>query len=103
MTEKSMVSAKIAERTKERLDEYADREGISRSQVIDRMLKQGLDVENGDVKVVPVDQGTNSGQGTNPATHEARQSATIINLIVVMVVAALVVSVIDIAIQLGVI
>jgi hypothetical protein len=59
MAEKSMVSAKIAERTKDRLDDHAEREGISRSQMIDRMLKQGLDVEEGDVKTVPiVDDGT---------------------------------------------
>jgi len=49
-----MVSAKIAERTKDRLDDHAEREGISRSQMIDRMLKQGLDVEEGDVKTVPI-------------------------------------------------
>lgn len=49
-----MVSAKIAERTKERLDEYAEREGISRSQAIGRMLKQGLDVEESDMRLVPV-------------------------------------------------
>jgi len=54
MVEKSMVSAKIGERTKDRLDDHADREGISRSQMIDRMLKQGLDVEEGDVKTVPI-------------------------------------------------
>jgi antitoxin component of RelBE/YafQ-DinJ toxin-antitoxin module len=54
MVEKSMVSAKIAERTKERLDEYADTEGISRSQAIGRMLKQGLDVEESDMRLIPV-------------------------------------------------
>jgi hypothetical protein len=54
MVEKSMVSAKIAERTKNRLDEYAEKEGISRSQAIGRMLKQGLDVEESDMRLVPV-------------------------------------------------
>ena len=54
MVEKSMVSAKIAERTKKRLDEYAEKEGISRSQAIGRMLKQGLDVEESDMRLVPV-------------------------------------------------
>jgi len=49
-----MVSAKIAERTKNRLDEYAEKEGISRSQAIGRMLKQGLDVEESDMRLVPV-------------------------------------------------
>ena len=54
MVEKSMVSAKIAERTKNRLDKYAEKEGISRSQAIGRMLKQGLDVEESDMRLVPV-------------------------------------------------
>jgi len=54
MTEKKMVSAKIASRTAKRLDQYADNEGISRSQAIDRMVKQGLDVEESDMRLVPV-------------------------------------------------
>lgn len=49
-----MVSAKVATRTKERLDNYANEEGISRSQAIGRMLKQGLDVEESDMRLVPV-------------------------------------------------
>ena len=40
-----MVSAKIGGKTYDRLENYSDEEGISRSQAIDRMLKQGLDVE----------------------------------------------------------
>jgi Flp pilus assembly protein TadB len=54
MPEKKMVSAKIAGRTATRLDEYADREEISRSQAIDRLIKQGLDVEESDMRLVPV-------------------------------------------------
>jgi hypothetical protein len=54
MAEKQMVSAKIGGKTYERLDSYADREEISRSQAIDRMLKQGLDVEESDMRLVPV-------------------------------------------------
>jgi antitoxin component of RelBE/YafQ-DinJ toxin-antitoxin module len=54
MADKEMVSAKVASRTKDRLDEYADKEGISRSQAIGRMLKQGLDVEESDMRLVPV-------------------------------------------------
>ena len=62
-----MVSAKIAERTKKRLDELADKEGISRSQMIDRMLKQGLDVEQGDVKTVPIVEEENDFEGMTVA------------------------------------
>jgi len=49
-----MVSAKIGGRTFDRLEDYADREDISRSQAIDRLLKQGLDVEESDMRLVPV-------------------------------------------------
>jgi antitoxin component of RelBE/YafQ-DinJ toxin-antitoxin module len=54
MSEKHMVSAKIAPRTKERLDNYKEEQGVSRSQAIDIMLKQGLDVEESDMRLVPV-------------------------------------------------
>ena len=49
-----MVSAKIAGRTYERLEDYAEEQEISRSQAIDYMLKQGLDVEESDMRLVPV-------------------------------------------------
>jgi hypothetical protein len=54
MSKKEMVSAKIGGKTYERLENYADREEISRSQAIDRMLKQGLDVEESNMRLVPV-------------------------------------------------
>ena len=54
MSKKEMVSAKIGGKTYERLENYAEREEISRSQAIDRMLKQGLDVEESDMRLVPV-------------------------------------------------
>jgi antitoxin component of RelBE/YafQ-DinJ toxin-antitoxin module len=54
MSEKEMVSAKIAPRTKERLDNYKEEQGVSRSQAIDIILKQGLDVEESDMRLVPV-------------------------------------------------
>jgi len=52
---KKMISAKVAERTATRLDKYADKEGISRSQAIGRMVKQGLDVEESDMRLIPVE------------------------------------------------
>jgi len=54
MSRKEMVSAKIGGKTYDRLENYSDEEGISRSQAIDRMLKQGLDVEESDMRLVPV-------------------------------------------------
>jgi len=49
-----MVSAKIGGKTFDRLENYAEEEEISRSQAIDRMLKQGLDVEESDMRLIPV-------------------------------------------------
>lgn len=49
-----MVSAKIGGKTFDRLENYADEEEISRSQAVDRMVKQGLDVEESDMRLVPV-------------------------------------------------
>jgi Ribbon-helix-helix protein, copG family. len=44
----------MGSRTVERLEEYKDREGISKSQAVERMVKQGLDVEESDMRLVPV-------------------------------------------------
>jgi hypothetical protein len=51
---KEMLGAKIAPRTLDRLEEYADKEGISKSEAADRMIKQGLDVQESDMRLVPV-------------------------------------------------
>jgi len=44
----------MGNRTVERLEEYAEEEGISRSQATERMAKQGLDVEESDMRLIPV-------------------------------------------------
>jgi Mg2+/citrate symporter len=54
MSDKTVVSAKMGNRTVERLEEYAEEEGISRSQATERMAKQGLDVEESDMRLIPV-------------------------------------------------
>jgi hypothetical protein len=51
---KEMLGAKIAPRTLDRLEKYADKEGISKSEAADRMIKQGLDVQESDMRLVPV-------------------------------------------------
>jgi hypothetical protein len=51
---KDTLTAKVGDRTLERLEDYADREGISKSEATDRMVKQGLDVEESDMRLVPV-------------------------------------------------
>jgi len=75
MTKKQMVSAKIGGKTYERLENYADREEISRSQAIDRMLKQGLDVEESDMRLVPVqtDGGTKIENRLDSVQEELRE------------------------------
>lgn len=64
-----MVSAKMGNRTVERLEDYAEREGISRSQATERMAKQGLDVEESDMRLVPIktDGGTRIENTLNQA------------------------------------
>jgi len=54
MSKKTMVSSKMGNRTVRRLEEYAEEEGISRSQATERMAKQGLDVEESDMRLIPV-------------------------------------------------
>ena len=49
-----MISSKMASRTAERLKDYAEREGISKSQAVENMVRQGLDVEESDMRLVPV-------------------------------------------------
>jgi hypothetical protein len=51
---KEMLGAKVAPRTLDRLEKYADKEGISKSEAADRMIKQGLDVQESDMRLVPV-------------------------------------------------
>jgi hypothetical protein len=69
MSDKTMVSAKMGNRTVERLEEYAEEEGISRSQATERMAKQGLDVEESDMRLIPVktDGGTRIENSLNQA------------------------------------
>jgi hypothetical protein len=64
MSEKEMISSKMASRTAKRLKEYAEREGISKSQAVENMVRQGLDVEESDMRLVPVktDGGTEMEQ-----------------------------------------
>jgi hypothetical protein len=80
MSRKEMVSAKIGGKTYDRLENYSDEEGISRSQAIDRMLKQGLDVEESDMRLVPVktDGGTQiENQLDSVESHLENQSKKI--------------------------
>jgi hypothetical protein len=54
MPDKKMVSSKMGSRTVQRIEDYAEREGISKSQAVERMVKQGLDVEESDMRLIPV-------------------------------------------------
>jgi hypothetical protein len=60
---KEMLGAKVAPRTLDRLEKYADKEGISKSEAADRMIKQGLDVQESDMRLVPVQADGCSGIG----------------------------------------
>jgi hypothetical protein len=51
---KETLTAKVSPKNLERLEKYAEREGISKSEATDRLVKQGLDVEESDMRLVPV-------------------------------------------------
>jgi hypothetical protein len=51
---KETLTAKVSPKTLNRLEKHADNEGISKSEAADRLLKQGLDVEESDMRLVPV-------------------------------------------------
>jgi hypothetical protein len=72
MSDKTMVSAKMGNRTVERLEEYAEEEGISRSQATERMAKQGLDVEESDMRLIPVK--TDGGTRIENTLNQAQQT-----------------------------
>ena len=75
-----MISSKMASRTAERLKEYAEREGISKSQAVENMVRQGLDVEESDMRLVPVktDGGTEiENQLDSVESHLENQSEKI--------------------------
>lgn len=54
MGERPVLTARLSERTLERLEQYADKEGMSKSKAADYMIKQGLDVQESDMRLVPV-------------------------------------------------
>jgi hypothetical protein len=54
MGERPVLTARLSERTLDRLEKYADREGMSKSKAADLMIKQGLDVEESDMRLIPV-------------------------------------------------
>jgi len=75
-----MISSKMASRTARRLKEYAEREGISKSQAVENMVRQGLDVEESDMRLVPVktDGGTEiESQLDSVESHLENQSEKI--------------------------
>lgn len=54
MTQKEVLSARLDEKTSEQLDEFADKNSLSRSEAAERLIHQSLRIENGDVEIVPV-------------------------------------------------
>lgn len=51
---KEMLGAKVSPRTMERLERYADQEGISKSEATQRLIDKGLDVQESDMRLVKV-------------------------------------------------
>jgi CxxC motif-containing protein len=51
---KTTLSSKVSEQTKQRVENYAEEKGISRSEAVDRLVRKSLKIENGEVEIVPV-------------------------------------------------
>ena len=51
---KETLSARVSGKTMDRLEKYADEAEISKSEATDRVLTQGLDVEESDMRLIPV-------------------------------------------------
>ncbi len=74
---KEPVTAKLSPKTKDRLEEYADEIGVSRSEAVDRLLKKGLDVQQSDVRVVPVrTDGSGSIENVQDEVSKAQDEIT---------------------------
>jgi len=80
---KEVLTAKVGPRTLDRLESYADREGISTSEAADRMVKQGLDVQESDMPLVPVrsDGGTEIEDELNNLQSDVRQASRLTSLL----------------------
>src|SRR6056297_2964650 len=89
MSDKEMISSKMASRTAERLKQYAEREGISKSQAVEEMVKQGLDVQESDMRLVPVraDGGTkleNKIGEVSEKIDDRKQTQKLLNMFLVV-------------------
>jgi hypothetical protein len=75
MSEKPIISAAVPEKTKEKVDSYAEREGISRSEAVNRLLEQGIDVSRSDVTVIygGEEQIVTDGSGIKSAVQESKR------------------------------
>ena len=56
MGEQPIVSASVPQRLKNQIEEYADRKGLSRSEAINRLIEQGLEMSQSEVTVIYGDQ-----------------------------------------------
>lgn len=72
---KEPLTAKVTPRNMERLEEYADRLEISKSEATDRLVGQGLDVEESDMRLIKVesDGGTEMGNKIEETQKEVER------------------------------
>jgi predicted transcriptional regulator len=63
MTEKELISVRLETDTKQRVEEYADEHGVSRSVAIRRLLDKGVDLEEAGIAVAASRQTGNEDEG----------------------------------------
>lgn len=83
MTKKTLT-AKVSPRNMDRLEEYADQLEISKSEATDRLVGQGLDVEESDMRLIKVepDGGTKMENRIEETQKEVQQLQSEIDQIV---------------------
>jgi hypothetical protein len=73
---KDTLSARISSNTTEKLEEYADKRKISKSEATDRLLNKALRIESADVEIVPI---ATDGSGVDERITEQEEILSEIN------------------------
>jgi|APHM01.1.fsa_nt_gi Ribbon-helix-helix protein, copG family. len=76
---KEPISARLATSTVENLEEYAERKDISKSEAINRLLDQSLEIENNEASVVIADGGGHIEEKINSTENEIQQTQDTVN------------------------
>lgn len=73
---KPVISGSVPEELKEKVDEYKEENGYSRSEAIRNLLKTGIEVETSDKAVLPVDAIADGGQVKEEMKQEVEEEVS---------------------------